>query len=89
MNRRTVLGHWIRHATWPRIAVLPILAFVVPLALQFADTAERRHTEQLVLRGLESTGTVHYVRDSEGVVTGIDIQLRGSATTGAATSGTL
>jgi hypothetical protein len=47
---------------------------------QEASNAEQSRVMDLILRGIESTGTIKYVRDESGKVTGVAIQLRGSAT---------
>lgn len=41
-----------------------------------ADVEERKRVEQLVLRGIESYGTIKYNRDSEGHISGIVIELK-------------
>lgn len=50
-----------------------------------ATVAEQNKTLGFIMRGIESVGTINYVRDATGIVTGVSIQLRGSAsdTTGA------
>jgi hypothetical protein len=53
------------------------------------DSTNREHAEQLLFRGLESTGEVHYARDASGNLTGLDIQVHGPAAAGATAHGTL
>jgi hypothetical protein len=53
------------------------------------DSIDREHAERLLFRGLESTGQIHYARDASGNVTGLDIQLHGTATAGANAHGLL
>jgi len=43
----------------------------------------------MLLRGIESVGTIHYTRDSTGRINGVDIQLAGTAPAGASSSGHL
>jgi hypothetical protein len=40
------------------------------------DVEERKRVEQLLLRGVESIGTIKYNRDSAGKITGIIIDLK-------------
>lgn len=100
MNRRGVLSHWLRTASLPRdttLAALGILGgwavaqvyYIKSLESVRADVAELKRMHQLTLRGIESIGTIRYARDSGGDVTGVGILLKGSATAGAAASGTL
>lgn len=53
------------------------------------DAAERSRVEELVLRGIESFGTVKYHRDSSGKIMGVVIDLKGAATASATASGAL
>jgi hypothetical protein len=41
------------------------------------------------LRGVESVGTIHYARDINGRVIGVQVQLHGAVITGAAATGSL
>jgi hypothetical protein len=54
-----------------------------------ASAAEQSRVNNLVLRGIESQGTINYVRDASGKVTGVNIQLRGSACDTTSATGTL
>lgn len=49
------------------------------LADMQADAEERQRVNELVLRGIESVGTVKYARDASGKVTGVSVQLTGEA----------
>lgn len=79
------------------LAVLSLLAgwaithwyYVKSLDAAGADVAARKRVEQLILQGIESVGTIHYARDPAGTITGVNIELRGSANVGATASGTL
>jgi hypothetical protein len=95
MNRLTILVHWIRTASPPRDIALTAVSVLLGWALAHvyyvraltdmqADAKERRRVEDLLLRGVESVGTVRYIRDATGKVTGIQIQLHGTARAGAA-----
>lgn len=44
-----------------------------------ADAEERQRVNELVLRGIESVGTIKYARDASGKVTGVSVQLTGEA----------
>lgn len=89
LNRRTVLIHWLRGLPIRRASLIRVLFLVGPIWLQTMDSIDREHAEQLLFRGLESTGQIHYARDASGSVTGLDIQLHGPATAGAIASGIL
>jgi hypothetical protein len=100
MNRLTILVHWIRTASPPRDIALTAASvllgwglahvyYVRALTDMQADAKERRRVEDLLLRGVESVGTVHYIRDTAGKVTGIQVQLHGTASTGGTTTGSL
>ena len=100
MNRRAILASWIRTASVPRDTALTVLGLLVGWAVTHwyyvksldaaqADIAERKRVEQLILRGIESVGTIHYARDSAGTITEVNIELRGSANAGATASGAL
>jgi len=100
MNRLTILGHWVRTASPPRDIALTAVSVLLGWALAHAyyvralhdlqaDAKERQRVEDLLLRGVESVGTVHYVRDARGKVTGIEVQLRGIASAGATATGSL
>lgn len=81
--------HWLRGLANHRAWLIRVLFLVGPIWLQTMDSIDREHAEQLLFRGLESTGQIHYARGGSGNVTGLDIQLRGSATAGAIASGIL
>ena len=53
------------------------------------DAAERSRMEELMLRGIESVGTIKYQRDSTGKIMGVAIELKGAATASATASGAL
>lgn len=89
LNRGTVLIHWLRGLPIRRASLIRVLFLVGPIWLQTMDSIDREHAEQLLFRGLESAGQIHFARDASGNVTGLDIQLRGSATAGAIASGIL
>jgi hypothetical protein len=44
-----------------------------------ADAEERQRVNELVLRGIESVGTIKFARDVSGKVTGVSVQLTGDA----------
>lgn len=46
---------------------------------------ERERVDQLLLKGIESVGTIKYARDANGNIRGVSIELRADAT--ASTSG--
>lgn len=54
-----------------------------------ADAEEKKRIDELVLRGIESIGTIKYSRDSSGKITGVIIELAGTARGSASASGTL
>lgn len=54
-----------------------------------ADAEQRSRVEQLILRGIESVGTIRYQQDAAGKVTGVMIDLAGAARGEAAASGSL
>jgi hypothetical protein len=100
MNRLTILVHWIRTASPPRDIALTAASVLLGWALAHvyyvraltdmqADAKERQRVEDLLLRGVESVGTVHYIRDTAGKVTGIKVQLHGTASAGVTTTGSL
>jgi hypothetical protein len=41
-----------------------------------AESEQRRRVEQLILRGIESVGTIKYNRDAAGNVSGVEILLK-------------
>ncbi len=45
--------------------------------------------EELVLRGIESVGSIKYSRDATGKIVGIVIELKGSATSSTSATGDL
>jgi hypothetical protein len=89
LNRRTVLIHWLRGLPIRRASLIRVLFLVGPIWLQTMDSTNREHAEQLLFRGLESTGEVHYIRDASGNVTGLRVRLHGPAAAGATAHGTL
>jgi hypothetical protein len=100
VNRLGILHHWLRTASIPRDLLLTVLGvlggwgitqwyYVKALDEARADASERKRVEQLILRGIESVGTIHYARDSSGTITAVNIQLRGAAAVGANASGSL
>lgn len=54
-----------------------------------ASANEAERVNQLVLRGIESIGTIKYSRDSFGKIVGVEIELSGSASANATATGTL
>jgi hypothetical protein len=68
------------HAWLQRCLVcLMILGAVVATVLIVLDerqSVQREHTEQLLLRGIESIGTIKYSRNREGQVAGVKIELK-------------
>lgn len=54
-----------------------------------ADAEERRRMEELVLRGIESVGSIKYSRDATGKIVGVVIELKGSATSSTSATGDL
>lgn len=63
--------------------------YVQSLADMKRDAAERGRMEGLMLRGIESVGTIKYQRDSTGKIMGVVIELKGAATASATASGAL
>jgi len=74
----------------PRDIVLTVVSFVAGGVLSHvyyrmslhdseAAAAEQSRVNNLVFLGIESQGTINYVRDASGKVTDVNIQLRGSA----------
>jgi hypothetical protein len=49
-----------------------------------ADAEEQQRVQELVLRGIESIGTIKYSRDSSGKVVGVVVELRASGSVSAA-----
>lgn len=100
MNRLGILHHWLRTASVPRDTLLTIVGILAGWgishwyyvkSLHDARTyaAEHARVEQMLLRGIESVGIIHYTRDSTGRINGVDIQLAGTAPSGASASGHL
>jgi hypothetical protein len=54
-----------------------------------ATVAKQNKVQDFMFRGIESIGTINYVRDASGEVTGVNIQLRGSACDTTTATGTL
>lgn len=54
-----------------------------------ADAKERMRVYSLLLRGIESIGTIKYSRDASGKETGVVIELYGSAKASATATGEL
>lgn len=54
-----------------------------------ADAEERRRIDDLIFRGIESVGSMSYVRDEAGKVVGVNIQLHAAAQVQATGSATL
>lgn len=52
-----------------------------------AEQAERMNA--LILRGIESIGTIEYSRDSSGKIYGVKIELSGATSNNSAATGTL
>lgn len=44
-----------------------------------AEAEEKERIDDLLLRGIESIGTIKYSRDASGKITGVSIELRGGA----------
>lgn len=63
--------------------------YVQSLADMEMDAVERKRIEELMLRGIESVGTIKYQRDSSGKIMGVVIELKGAATSSATASGAL
>ena len=53
------------------------------------DALGRKRIEDLMLRGIESVGTIKYQRDSLGNIVGVTIELKGAAVSQANATGTL
>lgn len=92
--------HWLRTASPPRDSALAAIGILAGWGITHAyylsavrdlqsDARERKQVEALLLRGIESVGTIHYARDVDGKVTGIQIEFRGVAAASASASGTL
>jgi len=71
----------------PRDVVLTVIGLIAGLAISHfyyaksirdmkADVDERKRIEGLMLRGIESIGTIKYNRDHEGNVKGVVIDLK-------------
>lgn len=54
-----------------------------------AEAKEQKRINDLILRGIESAGTIKYSRDASGKITGVSIELRGKSTASASASGKL
>ncbi len=54
-----------------------------------ASAEEAERVNQLILRGIESVGTIKYSRDGFGKIVGAKIELSGSASGDATATGTL
>ena len=58
--------------------------YVKALSDMRADAQERERLSELILRGIESVGTIRYARDPAGRVLGITIELRAEGKAAAA-----
>jgi len=54
-----------------------------------ADAEEKKRVDALIFQGIESIGTIKYSRDALGKVTGVAIELKGSANSSSTASGEL
>ncbi len=54
-----------------------------------ASAAETERVNQLILRGIESVGTIKYSRDNSGKIIGVKIELSGHAAGNVNATGTL
>lgn len=63
--------------------------YVQSLADMKMAAFERNRINELMLRGIESVGTIKYHRDSSGKIMGVAIDLKGAAASAATASGTL
>ncbi len=54
-----------------------------------ATVAKQNKVQDYMFRGIESIGTINYIRDASGEVTGVNIQLKGSACDTTTATGTL
>lgn len=92
------------HVRFPRDVWLTVLATLVGALLGLgithayylkaiddlkADVEERKRAQELMLRGIESIGTITYHRDVGGKVTGVKIELQGAASAAASATGSL
>lgn len=97
---RTWFAKILSRVSLPRDIVLTLLAIGISWAITHiyyrqsisdlkADIAERIRVEDLLLRGIESVGTIKYQRDITGKVIGVKIDLRGAVTATSTVSGSL
>lgn len=92
--------HFITHRLYSRDVVLTLIGVAIGWAISYfyyvqsladmkMDAIERSRINELMLRGIESVGTIKYRRDSSGKVMGVVIELKGAATASATASGAL
>lgn len=97
---RTWFAKILSRVSPPRDVVLTLLAIGISWAITHiyykqsisdleTDVIERKRNYQLLLRGIESIGTVQYQRDAGGNIIGVKIELKGLASTEATASGSL
>lgn len=94
------LGGFVSKLFSSRDVILTVVSVLIGLAIshvyyrqsikELASDAEARKREaDLILRGVESIGTIQYQRDATGKVTGVKIELRGSASGTSIATGSL
>lgn len=94
------LGRFVSKLFSSRDVILTVVGAVIGLGITHVyylqsisdlktDIEERKRTEDLLLRGIESAGTIQYQRDATGKVTGVKIELKGAASATSKASGSL
>lgn len=80
----------LKSAFLPRDVLLTLVGAILGLVISHfyylkavsdmrADVEERKRIDDLIFRGIESVGSMGYVRDDAGKVVGVKIQLRAAA----------
>lgn len=86
---RTFLATTLRRTSVPRDVLVAVASAALGLAISHfyyvksvsdmrADAEEKNRINQLILLGIENIGTMNYIRDGSGNVTGVEIRLHGS-----------
>lgn len=85
---RTYLAKIVKSTSIPRDVFLTVVGAMLGLAISHlyyvksvsdmrADAEEKNRINQLILLGIENIGSMNYVRDGSGNVTGVEIRLHG------------
>ena len=86
---RPYLARILQNRSIPRDILLTVVGAVLGLATSHlyyvksvsdmrTDAEEKNRINQLILIGIENIGSINYVRDGSGTVTGVKIRLHGS-----------